>query len=61
MITLLEFFLTAFFAGLLGVIFERECFQYPFTAIRQNWLPIVVVGFTEGFGLLLANLGATIA
>ena len=58
MITLLEFFLTTIFAGLLAVIFERECFHYPFIAIQQNWMPIVAVGFTEGFGLLLANLGS---
>eukprot|EP01036_Dinobryon_divergens_P024934 gene24934-33429_t len=57
MVTLLEFFLTAIFAGLLAVIFETENFQYPFSAIRQNWTAIVTVGVTEGIGLLLANLG----
>ena len=56
-VILFEFLFTTAFASVLALIFEPSWLRYPFTSIRENWLAILAVGFTEGFGLLLSTLG----
>lgn len=41
----------------LASIFERDMFQYPYTTLRENWMVIVGIGFTEGIGFTSSALG----
>jgi len=57
MLTCVDFSVTTIITLVLAFIFEADNWQYPFTAIHDNWKTIILVGFTEAVAFLLSMLG----
>lgn len=55
--TFYEFLLTTIFTLCFALYFEFDNFLYPFTAVRENWHLIIIVGFTEALAFALSTLG----
>eukprot|EP01039_Chlorochromonas_danica_P008315 gene8315-9167_t len=56
-LTLIDFATTTIITLVLALYFEPEAWAYPFPAIRNNWLSIVVVGVCAAGSFTLSTLG----
>lgn len=60
-LTCIEFAICTVLNLVTALLLEPEEWVYPFASVRRNWLPILIVGITEGAAFLISTIGQMVS